>query len=270
MRRPDRLSLAARQALRMCNWHAVRIKAGGHTLSTDELARKYQVSTRTIHRWVAIAKEQGVLRIERTGRRPFWRVNQEMIQTLRARSDATYGRRRDGRMAPESRNVRYGYREACFAYWLENHPSSDLTKTTPHTPNAFQHFMFSLPEPRIPPSSYSSLPYDPIMRARVRAQAEVEKREKAVSSMVSKANPAITRLALFLAMGAAPSTQRAATAMLTQSGIFTDTTGAPLRAATVRQAFGFKPRYRANGGDSERNATALQKYSGCRSGVHHG
>ena len=267
--RPDRLTCATRRAFRMCVWHYTRIKAGGHTLSVPELAKKFTVSERTIHRWIAVAKEHGVLRMERTGRRPFWRVNRDFIDTLRQRSNATYGRSREGHLSHRARNMRFGYREACFAYWLENHPSADLTKTTPHTPIASTPFGFLPPIQQIPPSSYSSFPYDSPTRVRARAEIEAEKAEKraelragvfiAAKGVSAQGENGVAAVMLRLAAAAGSAGQRSAARAVARSGLFCDANGAPLNVSSVRRVLEQSPRYRANGSDSERNATRLQK-----------
>lgn len=240
-----KLTRTVATALRLCQYQHRRARSGGRVETVSRSARRLGVSERTIYRWIAVATELGALKITRTGRRPKWVVNTARIAELRGQASQSWGRNRAGRLSEKARNTRWGYKAALFAHYgcppKAGEKVSDLTEKAPHTPYGITTFGVY---PGIGSRSFSSLPD----LHRARPQPVVADRQTVIGTLFLK-----------LALGAGDGTKRAAAKALTSSGLIRGKSGAPLRGNEARALLGHKPRYRANGSDCERNATALQE-----------
>ena len=240
-----KLTRTVATALRLCQYQHRRARSGGRVETVSRSARRLGVSERTIYRWIAVATELGALKITRTGRRPKWVVNTARIAELRGQASQSWGRNRAGRLSEKARNTRWGYKAALFAHYgcppKAGEKVPDLTKKAPHTPYGITTFGVY---PGIGSRSSSSLPD----LHRARPQPVVADRQTVIGTLFLK-----------LALRAGDGTKRAAARALASSGLIRGESGAPLRGNEARALLGHKPRYRANGSDCERNATALQE-----------
>ena len=245
-----KLGHALKAAIRMCRYQWARILSGGRALTTHRLALKFTVSTRTIRRWIALAVENKLMRLTRTGRSPVWQVSTTAIRDLRERVRVAYARRREGRLSAEARNARFGYREACFAHWVGT-GSREVTEKTPHTPYSFE-FTPSSSQNQNPPTSL------PLVSP-----------PRVGFSRLTSPGVAATTLLLKLAAQASEGCERAAARCVAESGLLTAADGAPLSVSGARRLISRFREQRANGSDCERSATASHLQRDCMNGGRH-
>ena len=230
-----KLGHALKAAIRMCRYQWARILSGGRALTTNRLATKFSVSTRTIRRWIALAVENGLMKLTRTGRLPVWHVSTTAIRDLRERVRVAYARRREGRLAIKARNTRFGYRDGCFAHWLGT-GSCERTRKTPHTPYSSRSSSSPLESKKDPTSQPLVTP------------------PRVGFSRMTPPGLAAATLMLKLAAKASEGCERAAARCVAQSGLLTAETGAPLSVAGARRLIARLRSPRANGSDFGRCA----------------